>query len=86
MNRKRRAIKADHGLDHMLGASRQLEYRVGDASPRTEKIGIRPLSREIPRAAPMAEMTPEDEPAPLHGSDVHEPAEISPDENGIVVN
>jgi hypothetical protein len=59
MDRKRCAIEADLGLGHKLGASGQLEYRVRDAMPHAGEIGIGALPRQIPHAAPIAEVTPE---------------------------
>jgi len=83
---KRRAIEADHGLGHQLGASGQLEHGVRDATPNAREVGIGALTREIPGAATMAELTPEDQPATLYGSDLHEPAEILPGEDGTFVS
>ena len=66
--------------------SGQLEYRVRDATPHTGEIGICPLPREISRATRVAEVTPEHQPASLHWSDLHEPAEILPGEDRTVVS
>ena len=86
MDRKLCAIEADHRLGHKLGAPSQLEYRVRDATPSAGKVGIGPLPGQIRHATPEAVLTPEDQPAPLHRGDMHEPAEIFPSENGTIVS
>ena len=85
MLRKRRAIEASHRLGHKLCAPCQLEYRVRNTAPHAGELQIGSLPREISRSASIAKMTPEDQPAPLDGSDLHEPAEILPAEHGAVV-
>jgi hypothetical protein len=85
MDGKSGAIEADHGLGHKLGAPGQLEHRVRYATPNSRKFGISALSSEIPRPTLVAEVTPEHQPPSLYGSDLHEPAEILPDENGTFV-
>ncbi len=86
MDRKLSTIESDHGPGHELGTLGQFEYRVSDATPHAREIGIGSLPRKISVAARMTEVTPEHQPASLHGSDLHEPTEILPGEDGTVVS
>src|SRR4051812_27328318 len=85
MGGKRGAIEADHGLGHERRVPGQLEHRVGNAATHPGEIDIRALTRKISRSALIAKMTPQHQPAPLHGSDLDEPAEILPAEHRMVV-
>ena len=85
MEGKRSAIEADHRLGYELRVSGQLEHRVGNTAANTGEINIRALTHEISRSAPTAKLTPEHQPASLHGSHVDEPTEILPAEHRTVV-
>ena len=85
MGRKRSAIKADHRLGHKVRAPGQLEHRVRNTSPNTGEVDISALSGKVTRSPALLEVTPEHQPTPLCGSDLHEPAEILPVEYRTVV-